>query len=95
MATRTQSLVKVTLRKIGGSLTATLPADMVKEMNLRQGQQVKVAREGRKITLEPVKMHAPKRYTLKQILASCDFSLPKSEDEIAWENAPRMGREVI
>ncbi len=87
--------MNVTLRKIGGSLSATLPADVVKDMALKTGQEMEVERDGGRITLKLVKQATPKRYTLAQILRSCDLRLPKTEDEIAWENAPRVGRELL
>jgi antitoxin ChpS len=85
---------QVVVRKVGGSLMAAVPADVVKDMGLAAGQTLAVAYDGARLILAP-KAFAPKRYTLRQILASCDFSLPKTAEEMEWETAPRVGREAL
>jgi antitoxin ChpS len=85
---------QVVVRKVGGSLMAAVPADVVKDMGLAAGQTLAVAYDGARLILAP-KAFAPKRYTLRQILASCDFSLPKTAEEMEWETAPHVGREAL
>ena len=85
---------QVVVRKVGGSLMAAVPADVVKDMGLAAGQTLAVAYDGARLILAP-KASAPKRYTLRQILASCDFNLPKTAEEMEWETAPHVGREAL
>jgi antitoxin component of MazEF toxin-antitoxin module len=81
---------RVVVRKVGGSLIA----DVVKDMGLTVGQTLAVAYDGARLILVP-KAAEPKRYTLRQILASCNFDLPKTGEELEWEAAPRVGREAL
>ncbi|HEY1886991.1 MAG TPA: hypothetical protein VGG86_13245 [Roseiarcus sp.] len=95
VAPKTSTKAKqVVVRKVGGSLMAAVPADVAKDMGLAAGQTLAVAYDGARLILAP-KGLAPKRYTLRQILASCDFSLPKTAEEMEWETAPRVGREAL
>ena len=84
----------VVVRKVGGSLMAAVPADVVKDMGLAAGQTLAVAYDGERLILAP-KAAEPKRYTLRQILASCNFDLPKTAEEMEWETAPHVGREAL
>lgn len=85
---------RVVMRKVGGSLMAAVPADVVKDMGLTAGQTLAVAYDGARLILVS-KAAEPKRYTLRQILASCNFDLPKTGEELEWEAAPRVGREAL
>ena len=85
--------METALKQVGGSLMAVIPAEFVKKLELTRGQSVQIAVRGRSLVLKPAPI--AKRYTLKQILASCDFSLPKTEEELEWENASRVGREIL
>lgn len=38
---------------------------------------------------------ATKRATLAELLAQCDFSIPVSEEDREWLDAPAVGREVL
>jgi len=43
----------------------------------------------------PKKRTKPKpHYTLEELLARCDLSLPRSAEETAWLEAPPVGREL-
>ncbi len=35
------------------------------------------------------------KYTLQELLDQCDFSLPISEEEREWMDAPRVGEELL
>ena len=85
----------VALRKVGGSLMAAIPAGVVKRMGLSAGHVLAVDSDGKRLILEPKAPATPKRYTLRQILASCNFDLAKTDEELEWEAAPRVGREAL
>ena len=96
-ATKTPAKAKakrVVVRKVGGSLMAAVPADVVKDMGLAAGRTLTVAYDGKRLILAPTETE-PRRYTLRQILASCNFDLPKTVEELEWEAAPRIGREAL
>lgn len=89
-----------TLRKIGGSVGLSLPAAVVKALDFRLGEQVEVfARDGEMVLKAYQAPDAPRRrrskYTLDELLARCDFSLPMSLEEREWLDAPAVGREEI
>lgn len=85
---------RVALRKVGGSLMAAIPADVVTHMRLSAGHVLRATSDGERLILEPATT-TPKRYTLRQILASCNFDLAKTDEELEWEAAPRVGREAL
>jgi antitoxin ChpS len=85
---------RVALRKVGGSLMAAIPADVVKRMRFSAGHYLLVSSDDERLILEPAATK-PKRYTLRQILASCNFDLAKTDEELEWEAAPRVGREAL
>ena len=85
---------RVVVRKVGGSLMAAMPAHVVKDMRLAAGRTLAVSYDGKRLILAPAET-GPKRYTLRQILASCNFDLPKTVEELEWEAAPRIGREAL
>ena len=85
---------RVALRKVGGSLMAAIPADVVKRMGFSAGHYLRVSSNDERLILE-LTATTPKRYTLRQILASCNFDLPKTDEELEWEAAPRVGREAL
>jgi antitoxin ChpS len=86
---------RVVVRKVGGSLMAAVPADVVRDMGLAEGQTLALAYDGGRMVLEPAAALAPVRYTLGEILASCNLDLPPTGEEREWENAPRIGREAL
>ena len=89
-----------TLKKLGGSVVATIPPHLLRELDLSAGTVVSVERSGDQLV---IRRAAPKksarRIGLAARLARCDFSQPLSpeqqrEDE-AWDRMPPVGREEI
>ena len=76
------------LRAIGGSVSVTLPRQMLRQMGLDAGQQVEISTDGRSLTL------APKRpqYSLAQLLRGMKpGDMPAAP---GWDAEPRKGREA-
>ena len=48
---------EVALRKVGTSFVATIPAELVQQLKLVQGQKLKVGKENGRIILTPVTAH--------------------------------------
>ncbi|WP_350149843.1 AbrB/MazE/SpoVT family DNA-binding domain-containing protein [Devosia sp. RR2S18] len=93
-------LTHTTLKKAGGSLIMTVPAPARHALDLTEGTEMTVSVEGSRLIVEAVQPTGPKRrlrrpaYTLDHLLAECDFSSPRSEEEQAWIDAPPVGREI-
>jgi antitoxin component of MazEF toxin-antitoxin module len=83
---------KTSLRKTGGSLTLTVPAEIAKELSLEERQNVKLSVRAGKIIMEPIPM-ARGKMTLAERLAMCDTKIQYSEDLQAWVDIPSVGDE--
>ena len=77
-----------TLRNIGGSVSVTLPRQMLRQMGLEAGHQVEISTDGHSLTL------APKRpqYSLEQLLRGMKpGDMPAAP---GWDTEPPAGREA-
>lgn len=84
---------KATLREVGGSVMVAIPPHILNELQLGPKAQVNLSiREG-KLVLEPAVRRG--RIGLAARLKMCDFSLPISDEERAWLDSPRAGREAL
>jgi len=45
---------KVALRKVGSSLVTTIPADLVQELHLEEGQSLEISKSNGRIVMMPV-----------------------------------------
>lgn len=70
-----------------------LPSKTVKELNLTQGQSLRVEHNKDGIASTPVKS----KYTLAELLAQCDLNSPSDASTILkdWENLVPVGKEII
>lgn len=91
------TVVTTTIKKTGGSLVLTVPAPLRDALQLAEGQQMSVSVEDGKLVYETISATRVRRskYTLKELLAQCDFDQPYSSEERAWLDAPQVGREVL
>lgn len=79
-----------TLRSVGGSVVLAIPKKILELVHLQVGSQVNFdVQQGRLIVIPQKK----KRYTLSELVAQCDSSLPLTEEEQEWLNAPAVGLE--
>lgn len=77
-----------TLRAVGGSVSVTLPRQMLRSLGLEAGATVTVALEGGRLVLAPVRP----RYTLADLIAGMKpGDLPTAPD---WSDAAPVGREA-
>lgn len=79
-----------TLRTVGGSVVMAIPKRLLELVHLQVGSQVNIDVQQGKLIVAPVKK---KRYTLAQLLAQCDASVPINTEERAWLDAPAVGLE--
>ena len=80
------------VKAVEGSVLLELPAEVLAELSLQEGEPVSVRVEHGTLTLSPRLRNVP---TLEEMLAECDFSIPPSAEEVEWEQAPPVGREII
>jgi antitoxin ChpS len=77
-----------TLRAVGGSVTVTLPRQMLRQMGLEAGHEVEITTDGRSLTLAP----ARKRYSLARMLKGMKpGDMPAAA---GWDVDPPAGREA-
>lgn len=78
------------LRKSGGSLMMTVPKTILESLDLHADQELSISIENNSMVVKP---KSRPRYSLKELLAQCDFSLPMAKEEREWLDAPTVGRE--
>lgn len=77
-----------TLRAIGGSVSVTLPRQMLRSLGLEAGSRVDVLMEEGRLVLSP----ARPRYSLDELLKGMrKGDMPTAE---GWDTMPPVGREV-
>ena len=77
-----------TLRAVGGSVSVTLPRQMLRTLGLAAGASVAVTLENGRLVLSP----ARPRYTLDELLAGMRAGdMPTAP---GWADAPPVGREA-
>lgn len=84
--------MKTTIRKIGNSAGAILPAAILKKLQLSEGDAVSISEDGHRIVIEPTRK-LPK-YTLSELLAQCDEKALLPKDVMDWDAAKPVGNEV-
>jgi antitoxin ChpS len=80
------------LRKVGGSVMLAVPPAMLDQLHLKAGATVGLAVDGERLILKPQKRP---RYTVDELLAKSDYSLPLTPEEREWLDAPPVGRELL
>ena len=80
-----------TLRTVGGSVVIAIPKKLLELVHLQSGSQVSIdVQQGQLI----VKAKKVKRYTLAELVAQCNPSLPITTAEQEWLDAPAVGLEI-
>lgn len=83
-------MAKSRLRKVGGSVMLSVPAPILRMLELEAGQAVELAVEGGRLVAEP--QRAPS-YTLGELLA--DWEPPDSNPDGEWLASQPAGRELL
>ena len=84
--------MRTNLRKIGNSAGAIIPAVLLKELDIAEGDPIDIANDGDRIIISPVKTRP--HYTLDELLAQCDENASPSEVLQEWDKSPAVGNEV-
>lgn len=84
-------MATATLRAVGGSVIMAVPKRILDLVQLRAGSQVNIDVQQGRLIVSPIRK---KRYTLAELVAQCDLSLPISAEEQEWLDAPAVGLEA-
>ena len=84
--------METSLRSIGNSKGAVIPAQLLKELNISVGDKLDAKAENGALVITP-KSVKPK-YTLDELLAQCDESAPMPETLVEWDSAKPVGNEL-
>ncbi len=82
----------ITLRRVGGSTMLALPKTVLDILDVSANAQVDLSIEGDTVVIAK---HKPRRLSLEERLAMCDFSVPMTDEEREWLDAPAVGKEII
>ncbi len=80
-----------TVHEVDGEFTVNVPENVAREYGLREGLALDVNIVNNKLVLKPRRS----KYTVEELLAQCDFSLPMSEEDKEWDAMRPVGRELI
>ena len=80
------------LTQVGGSVMLAIPKVLLDLLDLRSSQRVEVSVSDGRLIVAP---KAKPKYTLEELIAQCDFSLPGTAEDQEWLDDPPVGREVI
>ena len=82
---------KAVLRKVAGSVVVALPRALLDQLQIGASSTVGISVEGDRILLKPERRP---RYSLAELIDSCDESVPASPDE-DWTSGAPAGRELL
>ena len=80
------------LRKVGGSVMLAVPPAILEMLQMESGPAVSMAVESGRLIVEP---GVRKKYSLQELLAQCDASVPFSGEDTVWTASPAKGGESI
>lgn len=83
--------MKTALRSIGNSKGAVIPAQLLKELGLKVGDQLDAKTEGGRLVMTPV---SKPRYSLDELLAKCDKTAPMPKELTEWDGMGSVGAEL-
>jgi len=78
------------IRMVGNSAGVIIPAIILRKLKLYLGDTLSIEEQDGKIILAASKP----RYSLEELLAKCDASIPKSEELYDWDQAHSVGKET-
>ena len=82
--------MKTSLRTIGNSKGAVIPAQLLKELGLNVGDQLEATAEGGRLIMTP---GSKPKYSLSELLARCDEGAPMPQELLDWDRVKPVGAE--
>ena len=80
------------LRKVGGSVMLAVPPALLDVLKLTTGAKVNVAVNDGCLVVEPA---SRPRYTLDELLAQCDLTIPATTEDHEWMDGKPVGNEIL
>ena len=80
------------LRKVGGSVMLAVPPALLDVLNLKSGAEVGLAVDGGRLVVEAA---MKRRYSMAELLATSDYSMPRSAEDEEWLDASPVGHEIL
>jgi len=80
------------LRKVGGSVVLAVPPALLDLLNLGIGAKVDIGIEGGRLIVAP-RTHPS--YSLDELLAQCDESVPDDDGNRTWLDTRPVGNELL
>ncbi len=80
------------VRKIGNSAGTIIPAPVLKELKLREGDSIDVSVGDNCIIIKAAT--AKPKYSLEDLLKKCNPKAPKNKELDTWEKTKPVGNEI-
>ena len=80
------------LRKVGGSIMLAVPPALLDLLRLGVGARVDIGIEDGRLVVTP---RTRPRYSLDELLAQCDETVPAAAGDRAWIDAKPVGNELL
>lgn len=74
--------METSLRNIGNSKGAVIPAQLLKELGIHVGDKLDAKAENGTLIISPI--HSKPKYILNELLAQCDESAPMPNELVEW-----------
>ena len=84
--------METSLRNIGNSKGAVIPAQLLKELGLNVGDKLDAKAENGTLIFSPVS--TKRTYKLSDLLAQCDESAPMPNELVEWNESQQVGNEI-
>ena len=87
--------MQTTVRKIGNSAGIILPARLLRELGIREGDTLEITVEDGKLVAQKVARPKPV-FDLASLVANTDFDAMRNDEELQqWQAMPPAGRESL
>ena len=87
--------MQTTVRKIGNSAGTILPARLLRELGIREGDALEITVEDGKLVVQKVARPKPV-FDLASLVANTDFDAMRNDEELQqWQAMPPTGRESL
>ena len=87
--------MQTTVRKIGNSTGTILPARLLRELGIREGDALEITVEDGKLVAQKVARPKPV-FDLESLIANTDFDALRNDEELQqWQRMPPIGRELL
>ena len=84
-------MLTATLRTVGGSIMLAVPPAVLTSLGLSSGRTVTIEIKGHEMVIKA----ARPKYVLADLLATCDPSIPLTDEDREWLDAPAVGSEIV